>query len=107
LLQQLGEVADDDVGAVLEELVRLAHAIDADNQPKPAGAAGRNTGEGVLEHSRLLRGDLQRPSRGEEGVRRRLSVEVLLRRDDAVDANLEQVIDSGCRENPRRRSRSM
>ena len=84
-VQQLGEVADDDVGAVLAQRVGLADAIDADDEAEVAGPPGLDAGQRVLEHGRLPRLDAERPRAGEERVRRRLALQMLALGDDAVD----------------------
>ena len=51
--QQLGEVVDDDVGAVLEQRLALVRAVDADHVPEVPRAARRDAGLRVLEHRGL------------------------------------------------------
>ena len=61
--EQLREVRDDDVGAVLAQRVGLADPVDADDEAEAAGAPGRDAGEGVLEHGRLAGVDPERLAR--------------------------------------------
>ena len=51
--QQLGQVADDDVGAVGSQSAGLADAVDADDEAEAARPSRRDAGERVLEHRRL------------------------------------------------------
>ena len=69
-VQQLGQVADHDVGAVRPQCVGLSRPIHAHHEPEPAGPAGRHAGERVLEHRGLRRLDsAQRaPARNESGA---------------------------------------
>src|SRR3954447_1327312 len=93
--EQLGEVGDDDVGAVLAQGLRLSAAVDSDHASNPAGAAGLHAGQCVLEDRRLRGFDAKLASGGEEGVGRRLSAQALALRYDAVDAELQELIQTG------------
>src|SRR3954464_3774079 len=73
--------------------------VDSDDEAEPAGLASGNACECILEHGRLARSDLESFRGREEGVRRGLSPQVLLRSDDPVDSHLEQIRDPGCLEN--------
>src|SRR5947207_14829908 len=53
LLQQVREVLDDDVGAVLAQRVGLPGPVHPDHVPEVAGPARRDAGQGVLEHGRF------------------------------------------------------
>ena len=55
ITQQLGEVVDDDVGAVRAQRVALADAVDADDVAEAARAPGLHAGERVLEDRGLRR----------------------------------------------------
>src|SRR5689334_22720236 len=72
-VEQLGEVADDDVSAVRAQLGGVPEAVDADDEPEPARAAGLHPGDRVLEHDGLLLGDGQVRRRREERVGRGLA----------------------------------
>src|SRR6266571_1422622 len=99
MLQELGEVRDDDVGAVLEQGLPLSGAVDSDNEAEVPGAPRLDSRQCVLEDGRFGRLDADLLRRREERVGRRLSVEVPLLDDDPVDADLEQVLDPGSLEN--------
>ena len=55
--QQLGQVGDDDVGAVRPQRVGLADAVDADDEAERARSSRGDAGERVLEHGRFGRRD--------------------------------------------------
>ena len=76
LVEQLREVLDDDVRAVLAQRLGLPDAVDADDDAEVAGAAGLDPGERVLEHGRRGRLDAERRGRREERVGRRLALQV-------------------------------
>ena len=80
--EQLGEIAYDDVGAVLAQRVGLPDAVDADDAAEAAGAPGLDAGERVLEDGRGVGRDAEGLGGGEERVRRRLALQVLALRDD-------------------------
>ena len=87
--QELGEVVDDDVGAVLEQRLALADAVDADDVAELPGAPGLDAGQRVLEHRRLV-GPHAEPARAlEERVRRGLAAQAERVDDVAVDARLD------------------
>jgi hypothetical protein len=94
-VQELGEVGDDDVGAVLAQRVGLAHAVDAHDVSEPARAARLHAGQRVLEHGRARRVDAEPPRAGGERVRRGLALQPLARGHDAIDDLLEQLDDPG------------
>ena len=79
-VQQLGEVVDDDVGAVLEQRVVAGAAVDADDEAEAAGPAGGDAGDGVLDHDRPRRVDAEAVGGVQEHVGRRLAGDVLGRR---------------------------
>ena len=87
---------------MLAQRVGLADAVDADDEAEPAGAAGGDAGERVLEHGGLAPGE----RRGSRAAARNVSgaglpAQVLPRGDDAVDLRLEEVVDAGRRAAPR------
>src|SRR5213078_1347229 len=77
------------------QLLRLAHAIDADDAAERTAAAGLDAGERVLEHRGLRRRRPELLRRREIHVRLRLAGQMLALGDDAVDAELEEVGDPG------------
>src|SRR5213078_4091356 len=77
LLQQVREVLDDDVSSVLTQRVGLPGAVDTDHIPEVAGPAGRDAGQGILEHSCFGEPHAQQLGRALEGVRSRLAAQVL------------------------------
>src|SRR4051812_4218374 len=91
LLEQVGEVGHDDVGAVLAQGVRLPEPVDADDEAEPARAARLDAGQRVLEHDGVLLGDVQVRGGGQERVGRRLARQLPLLGDDAVDPVVDQV----------------
>src|SRR6266487_4146897 len=95
MLQELGEVRDDDVGAVLEQGLPLSGAVDSDNEAEVPGAPRLDSRQCVLEDGRFGRLDADLLRRREERVGRRLSLQVPLLDGDPVDADLEQVLDPG------------
>ena len=66
VVEQLGQVVDHDVGAVLEEGVPLAHPVDADDEAEATRPPGRDAGQRVLEHGgrRRWHARAPRPRRG-------------------------------------------
>src|SRR5207248_2832688 len=94
-MKQLREILHDDVGSLLAQRLSLTDSVDADDEPESACAAGGDASERILEHGRLARLDLESLRGSEERVRRRLSLQMLLRRDDPVDPDLEEIRDPG------------
>ena len=80
---------------MLAQAVSVSDAVDPDDAGETARAPGRDAGERVLEHRRLLGSDAERPGGGEERVRGRFSLQVLALRHDAVDAHVEERLDPG------------
>src|SRR4051812_48857497 len=78
-----------------EQRVALTGAIDADDPAEAAVVPRLHAGEGVLEDRRARGRDAEDARRLEEGVGRRLAAQMALLGDDAVDADLEQVLDAG------------
>ena len=69
-VEQLGEILDDDVGAVLAQRLGLADAVDPDDDPEAPGTPGLDPRERVLEDGRLAAGTpAPRPRRGRCRVR--------------------------------------
>ena len=93
--EQLVEVVDDDVGAVLDEGIAPGAAIDADGQGEPPGVAGGDAGDGVLDDGGPLRADAQFGGRGEERVGRRLAGQLAGGGDVAVDDDGEAIGEAG------------
>ena len=89
ITQQLGEVVDDDVGAVLEQRLAVAGAVDADDVAELPGAAGLDAGERVLEHGGLVRAHAEPARALQERVRRGLAAQAERVDHVAVDARLE------------------
>ena len=52
-MEEVGQIWHDDVGAILAQALRVAHAVDADDVPETSRTTRCHTGEGVLEHHRL------------------------------------------------------
>ena len=94
-LEQLGQIGDDDVGAVRSQRVGLADAVDADDEAEPARPSRRDAGERVLEHRRLARAPRRACGGGRNmsgaGLPRRCSRSATI----AVDPHLEQIGDAG------------
>ena len=94
MVQQLGQIVHDDVGAVLPEGIGLPGPVDSHHITKPPSPAGFHAGQRILEHHGLLRLQPQGPSPGQEGIGGRLPPQVFLLGDHAVDPRLEQVLDA-------------
>ena len=93
-LEQLGEVGDDDVGAVLAQRRRPARRGRRRRRSRSRPARPAATPASASSNTAACVGlDAERPRAGEERVRRRLAVQVLSARDDPVDARLEEVVD--------------
>src|SRR5512132_2239820 len=92
--EQVGEVGDDDVGAVLEQRVAPAGAVHTDDEAESPCSPRLDPGERVLEHGRFCGPQVEGVGRGEERVGLRLASQVFLLRHDAVDDDLEQLLDA-------------
>ena len=55
MLEELGEIGDHDVGAVLQQSVRLIGSVYADDEAKMTGPPCLDSGERVLEYCGLSR----------------------------------------------------
>ena len=95
VVQQLGEIVDDDVGAVVPQRRRPGRPGRRRRRSRSARVPGLDAGEGVLEHGRLRRLDAERraPARNVSGCG--LALQVVLVGDDAVDPGVEEVLDTG------------
>ena len=69
ITQELGQVVDDDVGAVAQEEVAVLAAVDADHAAELPGASGLDAGQRVLEHGRLVGPHVEPAGALEERVR--------------------------------------
>src|SRR3546814_6101021 len=65
---QPGEVGHHEVGAVPPEFHRLAGAVDADDQGEPAGPAGLDAADRILEDHSPVGFSAEALGRGEEEV---------------------------------------
>ena len=77
-----------------EQGVALADAVDADHAAEGAGATRLDARERVLVHRGVCGLDAEPASTLQERVRVRLALQVQLFGDDAVDAHLDQVVDT-------------
>ena len=95
-VEQLGEVGDDDAGAVFAQRVGVVDAVDADDEAEVAGAARFDPGERVLEDGRRGRLDAERLRR-RPGRCRAPACPCSFSRvgDHAVDPLLEELLDPG------------
>ena len=93
--EQLGQVADDDVGAVLAQRVGLPDPVHADHDPEVPGAAGLDAGQRVLEDRRGTGIRAELGGAREERVGVRLAGKLALAGHLAVDARVEQVREAG------------
>src|SRR5690349_15219734 len=55
LLEQLAEILDDDIGAVLAQRLSMASTVDPDDPAEVTGTPRLDAGLGVLEHRRVRR----------------------------------------------------
>ena len=92
-LEQLGEVRDDDVGAVGLERVGLADPVHADHAAESRRPGRPRRRPGRPRRRRRGRARPQPAGAGQERVGRRLAPQVLPARPRAVDAALEQIDD--------------
>src|SRR6266516_3793942 len=94
---QLREIGYDDVGAVLYQgaTMRGVEPVDAYDVAEAAGTSGRDAGERVLEHGRLIGSHAEQLRPGKERVRRRLAGQVPLDDRAPVDASLHQPVQAG------------
>ncbi len=92
--QELGQIRDDDVRSVLAECIGLAHAVDADDEAEASRAPGGHSCQRVLEHRRLRRLHAEQLRGGEKRVGCRLAAQMLPLGHEAVDAQLEEIVDA-------------
>src|SRR5207237_2176375 len=94
-IEQLGQIADDNVRSALEERFSLTNAVHADDETEIPRSTGFHSSQCVFEHGRLRRRDIQPTRRGEIRVGRRLALQPLLLGDDPVNADVELIGDAG------------
>ena len=75
--------------------MRFVEPVHADNVTEVAGAARLHAGRSVLEHRGLVGADAGELRAGEELIRGRLPGQMLLVDGDAVDAVLDEAVQSG------------
>jgi len=75
-------------------VLALADPVDSDDVPEVARPARLDTRERVFEDGGVGSSHLQLLRRRQERIGRRLAAQVPVGRDDSVDANLEEVLDS-------------
>ena len=95
VVQQLGQVLDDPVGAVLGQRLGLADPVHADHVAEVARVPGRHPGQRVLEHGRAGGLDAELARRVQVGVGGGLAVQVLLGDRHPVHPELEEVGQPG------------
>src|SRR5947207_8445310 len=83
--EKLGEIVDDDIGAVLSQCLALTDSIHSNNATKTAGTTRFNARQCVFEHSSFRRLHLQETGRGEIRIWRWLASEVLAVGHDSVN----------------------
>jgi len=75
--------------------IGVARPIHPDDPSEPAGTAGRDAGDGILEDGAAYGLDSQRCGGGQKHVRRRFPSQSVARRHHAVHPHLEQLFEPG------------
>ena len=88
----MGEVGDDDVGAVVPQRISLSQPVHADNEAELARPTGRHPRQRVLEHRGMCRFDTEEFRSAQERIGCRLAAQILVADRDSVDPLL-QVLD--------------
>ena len=91
MIQEVGQIVDDDRRAMCSERITLANAVDANHETEAAGVSRFDSGQRILEHGCLRSGYVQQTRRFEIAVRRGLAVQVVATGDHAVHDSFEFV----------------
>src|SRR5688572_24888898 len=92
---QLGQVSDDDVGAVLPQCGAATITVDTDNQAKTTGASGLDARQGIFDHNRFVGGNIKSAGGMQVGIGSRLARKSLVGGHDPVHASGEEVSEPG------------
>ncbi len=78
----------------MRQRANIVMTRDADNESETAGAAGLDTGDGVLDDDRAFRIDVQATGRFKKGIRCRFAREIQFRDEAPVDSRVKKVSNS-------------